>query len=390
LILGRQKQVAFSEIFHYFGEGDILFCGEDAVVVSGAEAGESGACFLGGAPKSGILIGSLDRLDAQKVCDFILKFRTEEKKFNFGISFYDLGKKPLDQKQLFAFGLSVKKNLKAKGVSSRYVSSKSGNLSSVDVVKNNLLKDGVELCLLFSEKEILIGKTESVQPYEEYSERDFERPWRDAKRGMIPPKLSRSMINMSCSKKGDLILDPFCGIGTIAQEALLMGFRVIGSDVDERAILGARKNLDWLEKKNLFKKDCLKLLVCDSRKLVEKIEANSIDSVVTEPDLGPPLLGDETDKKILSIERSLFEFYIDSMAGIFSVLKKGGRAVVVFPYFAKKDIFVGNLSEFSGFRVINPYSERFEKKFELSRRKTLVYGREGQSVFREIVIFEKI
>jgi hypothetical protein len=45
----------------------------------------------------------------------------------------------------------------------------------------------------------------------------------------------------------------------------------------------------------------------------------------------------------------------------------------------------------SGFKIINPIPEFLwgDKNIKLTERKTIIYGREGQRVWREIVVLEK-
>ncbi len=57
------------------------------------------------------------------------------------------------------------------------------------------------------------------------------------------PRYSRALINLARVKRGDRILDPFCGTGAMLIEAALMGFRVEGSDVDARMIRATRTNM---------------------------------------------------------------------------------------------------------------------------------------------------
>jgi len=42
------------------------------------------------------------------------------------------------------------------------------------------------------------------------------------------------------------VLDPFCGTGVMLQEALLMGYSVLGTDIDPRMVEYSRKNAQWL------------------------------------------------------------------------------------------------------------------------------------------------
>jgi tRNA G10 N-methylase Trm11 len=57
-----------------------------------------------------------------------------------------------------------------------------------------------------------------VQNIDEYSKRDYSKD-RDMQIGMLPPKLSQMMINLS---GGKTIYDPFVGLGTVLIESLYM------------------------------------------------------------------------------------------------------------------------------------------------------------------------
>ncbi|HEY1064431.1 MAG TPA: hypothetical protein VGE30_04035, partial [Candidatus Saccharimonadales bacterium] len=109
-----------------------------------------------------------------------------------------------------------------------------------------------------------------VQDIDAYARRDRERPARDAKVGMLPPKLAQRIINLAAgelpSEKlqnicdipagkpvprtllNKTLLDPFCGTGVVLQEALLMGYDVMGADIDQRMVDYSNKNLEWLRK----------------------------------------------------------------------------------------------------------------------------------------------
>lgn len=55
-------------------------------------------------------------------------------------------------------------------------------------------------------------------------------------KGKFYPQLAKSLINISGVKEGSLILDPFCGSGTVLLEAKLNGFKSVGSDLNPLAI----------------------------------------------------------------------------------------------------------------------------------------------------------
>lgn len=80
------------------------------------------------------------------------------------------------------------------------------------------------------------------------------------------PALAKACINLTGLKKGRL-LDPFCGSGGILIEAALMGFSVIGYDIDAMQITRAGKNLRYYHTK-------AKLLTLDA--LTSKTKADAI------------------------------------------------------------------------------------------------------------------
>ncbi len=59
------------------------------------------------------------------------------------------------------------------------------------------------------------------------------------------PFLARLLVNLSHTKKGELILDPFCGTGGILIEAAVMGRQVMGADASLSMVSGARMNLRY-------------------------------------------------------------------------------------------------------------------------------------------------
>jgi len=59
----------------------------------------------------------------------------------------------------------------------------------------------------------------------------------------LHPKLARVLVNLARVKKGQKLLDPFCGTGGILIEAALCGLKPIGIDVDSQMAWGAKDNL---------------------------------------------------------------------------------------------------------------------------------------------------
>ncbi|MDX1813965.1 MAG: THUMP domain-containing protein [Candidatus Bathyarchaeia archaeon] len=92
----------------------------------------------------------------------------------------------------------------------------------------------------------------------------------------MPSKLARCMVNLARAKAGELVLDPFCGTGSVMIEAAFVGCRVLGLDVQRRMIVGCRKNLGH------FSVESEGLVMADSRKL----PLTRMDHVVTDPPYG--------------------------------------------------------------------------------------------------------
>jgi len=81
--------------------------------------------------------------------------------------------------------------------------------------------------------------------------------------GRIKPSFAHWLIK-TCTKPGDVVFDPFCGIGTVPLEADLLGRKAIGFDLNDYAIIIAKakferrsleNNLKWLNKIELNGKD---------------------------------------------------------------------------------------------------------------------------------------
>ena len=58
----------------------------------------------------------------------------------------------------------------------------------------------------------------------------------------LPQRKARCLVNLSGVMPGGLLLDPFCGTGSIPVEAALMGIRCVASDVDPVVARGAALN----------------------------------------------------------------------------------------------------------------------------------------------------
>lgn len=203
---------------------------------------------------------------------------------------------------------------------------------SDDIVKKHIIENGLEIIVAYISGKYYIGRTLDVIRNHEFKSRDFERPFQNPKES-IPPKIARILVNLTGVHSGDMLLDPFCGIGTILQEASILGIQVYGVDIDRQRVFETVSNLQWInEKYNLQMTNIYdRILTSDSRNLSTKIHVQ-MDGIATEPILIPPLKKFPSKREaedMLDIARKSYEEIIPEMV---NVLKKGKRLVLVVPY----------------------------------------------------------
>lgn len=341
---------------------------------------------LGGTIK---IVEVVDSFDEDRLVEWIHE-RIEQgtdTKFHFGFSLYAVEQGVSVKKHwqtLHRMGLSLKKALKAEGVSCRYVQSNEIVLSSVIVHKERLLKNGVEIVLFKDTHGLTFGRTLAVQPFQDFSHRDYGRPQVDARSGMLPPKLARMMVNLSGFAQGDILLDPFCGSGTVLQEAALLGVgRMIGSDISEKAVADTAKNMEWLfEDGGVAALEEYELYVTPADALIRDtiLPEGSMDRIVFEGYLGPTTPYADKLPAVLNELQTLYEKTFPVLA---ELLSDGGRMVAALPFwsvqqrggkFVERHLRIDKIMEASGLRIVN---------------EPLTYRRHTAIVGREILVLEK-
>ena len=413
-VLGKNSALSVAELDAVWSLKEPRLLADDFLVADGAWEIEAGALMkrLGGTIKIGRILASASLNDEQKIFDLIKEHLLNKErisgrefsspalnfshgisrpagpeasgsgKFNFGFSLYGRGE--LDVKKI---GLRLKKELSALGINSRLVVSREKALSSVVVEQNKLLRRGTEIVLAFDGQQIIIGETLAVQPFKDLSRRDYGRPARDDRSGMLPPKLALIMLNLSQVNDFEAPLaDPFCGSGTILSEALLQGYKnLFASDISPEAIKNTKQNIAWIKELYKLSDFRLKIFLGRAEKLTKIIKPASLAAIVTEPYLGPQ----RGRLDFAGVISGLEELYGLALQEFKQALVSGGRVVMVWPsFYGQRPIN----PDYSGFKIINPIPEELRKNnfIKFTQRGTIIYGRSGQKVFREIVILEKI
>lgn len=387
-ILGSNPTLSLAELAAIFSQTGRLSLVQTniAILDSDQEITANIINKIGGVIKFGLIHDELNSREPADILKSVSAFAKPEPsggKFMFGIS--DYGKK---QTNIKALAMEFKKLLKESSVNSRWVISREPTLSSVVVEQNKLTTDrGVEIVIIQFNKKLLLGRTLAVQPFKELSFRDYGRPARDDRSGMLPPKLAQIMINLSGAKQNDTVLDPFCGSGTIVTEAMLMGYKnIVGTDISARAVDDTNRNVNWIEQNFKLNPPNLKLLNGDATKISSQLAPNSVDAIITEPYLGPQRDFFDIAKTVKELEllysRSLTEFK--------KILKPGAKIVMVWPSFYNKQKNVFLNPDLAGLKIIDPMPENLRTNIfvKLTSRNTIIYGREQQKVWREIVVLQ--
>lgn len=386
-ILGNNPALSIAEIKAVLPLGAIVNKGEKFLVLEHKEfKAEEILKRLGGTIKIGRVVGT--HLDPELAAEELKKLKKIShgmspdtirqgrsygvNKINFGFSFY--GVKPN------RLGMDVKKILKADGLNSRLVVSRDSALSSVIVKK--------EKCLDFLVLPSFFGLTEAVQDFEEYGELDFGRPGFDSHSGMLPPKVAKMMINLSGAQIDDVILDPFCGSGTVLLQSAMMGYQnLVGCDISEKAVEDTKKNMVWLSQRFNVNGDKWQIFLCDAKSLSKSVSrpVGAVSRIVTEPYLGPAFRGEPATASIIKTKAELEKLYLEAFYEFKKILKSGGRVVMIFPEWHLNPI-VGSFTERNLIYKVDIDRKIQELGFE-KIGDDLIYKREGQKVWRVIKVF---
>lgn len=292
-ILGRQSLISIAEL-------ESLFDGVRQIAPGLAEFASDKE------PKIDRLGGTLKL--AERIDEPLEKFWTqlpETGKIVLGISDFSRRTSPyLAQRE----ALRWKKVLTKSGRNVRVIPNKSSVLSSATSLHNKLFTPThIELLKNGSDYYRVVA----VQDIEAYARRDQSRPARDARVGMLPPKLAQILINL-CGDlpKGARLLDPFCGTGVVLQEACLMGYAPYGTDLSERMVQYSEKNLKWLDA-NLTP-------VLAQGDATNYTWEPPIDAVACETYLGPPMSLPPAEIKLKETKqecRSIIVGFLQNLAG---------------------------------------------------------------------------
>lgn len=273
-------------------------------------------------------------------------------------------------------------------------------------VRNQVLESGIDIVVMGQGDRMYVGQSVWIQDADSYTRRDMHKPRRDMRTGMLPPKLAQTLINLTLPLVGrsPCVWDPFCGLGVIPMEVLLMGFPVVASDINPLMEENTRVNLDWLTKDG-ERVPPYAVSTLDVRHWASLPEAQGVfpNCIVTEGTLGHNFLTIPTREEALEEQSQLLALYDDLFAGLGRPEAASIRAVTLtVPFHILAD---GTYLRLVPDMLLSCYSHGFEPALDfagqsslledarlldtLTPEGTILYTRKQQFVGREILVLRR-
>ncbi len=304
-------------------------------------------------------------------------------------------------------GIELKKAARLQESKLSFIEPKAGQtLNAAQVIFNKLTSlPHAEFIFLNTKEGATLTRTISIQDITTYELRDTLRPARDARVGLLPPKLAQIMVNLALPRNSEnitTVYDPFCGMGTILQESWLMGFASIGTDISDRMIAAARENIEYLAqhfsvlenlKPTIFEHDATSPI------FPEDVQHKNL-TVVTEPFLGTPLSRPLSPAEVTQFYESVSPLYREFFMNIKSVLKENSRLLVLFPAPRVRDkgqdtftplprIFLDEIAAI-GYRKCKLIPEEISDAGTQGSQEPLLYARPDAFIARELTLWERV
>jgi tRNA G10 N-methylase Trm11 len=385
-IHGRQPALGRAELESLYGAEVLTAFGAQASLLT-IEPVAIDFARLGGTIRLAKILHEFSSTNWPEIEAYLLKTTPEhaqyiDGKLSFGISVFGVAVSP---RKLAATALSVKKAIRKTGASVRMVPHDKTELGSATVLYNKLTaKNGWELLIVSDGGKAYLAQTVKIQDIDAYTARDRERPYRDAKVGMLPPKLAQIIINLAANQhKVDVVLDPFCGTGVVLQEAMLMDYHIYGSDLEPRMVQYSIDNLTWLDEKYPHVGDYRRVEIGNATSH-RWHQPEKITTVAGETYLGKPLSALPPGDQLAKIMQEVNALHHRFLENISKQLKSDTRLCLAVPTWRGKYEFL-HLSALDYLEDLG-YNR---VKFTHVADKDLIYHREGQVVGRELLVLEK-
>lgn len=383
-LLGRHPNLSIAELQAMFGRSAVT---QRTAQMALVKTDCMDITELGGTVKCGVVLGELPAgrndkaslIAATKWLERAYPARVEgvDGKLTLGISVYGLSVTARDVQKT---GLLLKSVMKRRGLSVRLIPNTEPALSTAAAHNNKLglsPKRREVLIVTTGDERIIIAESRGAQNITAYAKRDRQRPRRDAFVGMLPPKLAQMMVNLAvgaeryaegaatvssftashrasadaraadCSEScvatpsaepvtQQRILDPFCGTGTVLQEALLKGYCVHGSDLSQKMVDYTTENLAWLQKTHRHTGAVLSIHQGDAM-THQWAEAPQPTAVVCETYLGQPFSAPPRPEKLKEVVGNCNHIITTFLTNIHDQLRPGTPLCIAVPSWRSTD-----------------------------------------------------
>ena len=427
-LLGRQPEISLAELAAVFGADCVNRISQQFAEV---QTSQFDITTLGGTIKYAEVITELpasrtDKTSLLAASRFITqhyqaKWAHSPHKTTLGLSAYNLAVATRDIQKT---GLILKSSLKKSGTSLRLIPNDQPALSTATAHNNKLGSSPhkVELLLVkTTDRRLIIAEGRGVQNITAYTRRDRHRPKRDAFVGMLPPKLAQIMLNLalgagpltgqrscgnsvtrSASSLSDksivlrtalpdafdleeaagsrpvvTILDPFCGTGTVLQEALLAGYDVVGTDLSQKMVDYTTENLSWLQSTFTAPGNVIDIHQADAT-THHWPSSKHLTAVVCETYLGQPFSAPPAPQKLAAVVGNCNHIITGFLTNIRPQLVPNTPLCIAVP--AWYDAF-GQATHVPLIKHLRQLGYH-----HLNRRMPLIYRRPDQVVARELLI----
>ena len=429
-LLGRQPEISLAELTAVFGMDNVTRISQQFAKV---QTSQFDITTLGGTIKCAKVITELpashtDKASLLAASRFITqhyqaKWAHSPHKITLGLSAYNLAVGARDVQKT---GLILKSSLKKSSTSLRLIPNDQPALSTATAHNNKLgtAPHKVELLLVkTTDRRLIIAESRGVQNITAYTRRDRHRPKRDAFVGMLPPKLAQIMLNLalgagsltrqrphdnsvtsSASSLSDksmvlrtalpdafdleetagsravvTILDPFCGTGTVLQEALLAGYDVVGTDLSQKMVDYTTENLSWLQSTFTVPGNIIDIHQADAT-THRWLNSTHLTAVVCETYLGQPFSAPPAPQKLAAVVGNCNHIITSFLTNIRPQLAPNTPLCIAVPAWY----------DASGQATHLPLIKHLQKLdyHHLNRRTPLIYRRPDQVVARELLILQ--
>lgn len=434
-LLGRQPEISLAELAAVFGTDNVNRISQQFAKV---QTSQFDITTLGGTIKCAKVITELpasrtDKASLLAASRFITQhYHTEwahsPHKITLGLSAYNLNVTARDVQKT---GLILKSSLKKSETSLRLIPNDQPALSTATAHNNKLGSSPhkVELLLVkTNDRHLIIAESRGVQNITAYTRRDRHRPKRDAFVGMLPPKLAQIMLNLALgagsptrqrshdnsvtgsasslsdksmvlrtalpdafdleetagSRAAVTILDPFCGTGTVLQEALLAGYDVVGTDLSQKMVDYTTENLSWLQS----------TFTAPSRPVGRVIDIHQADAtthrwpnsthltaVVCETYLGQPFSAPPAPQKLAEVVGNCNHIITGFLTNIRPQLAPNTPLCIAVPAWYDTSGRVAHLPLIKNLQQLG---------YHQLNRTPLIYRRPDQTVARELLVLKPI